>query len=291
MKTYMSNEDRLEEAHRQRSDFIKRLIQGFSSNDKARKSKKSSIPKRIVHFWDDLNHLPEDVQECIESWIPVQISGVELQLYDCARASDYILCKMGRRFARAFGKCYHPAMQSDYFRLCSIFAEGGCYIDADEVYQGGEIDHLFGDERMALHPLCYDMKTDSMVPSAVFCEPGADSSDWIFYFNNNPLVAPPHHPVIKKALMSATAALEDYPPNQYPEIQSTTGPGNLSKALYDHSMTNPEISRELRILMDWEDLATQKWDLSYRNDRRNWRLSNRQPLRTSIQFGANEDQI
>ena len=285
----MRDEDPLEEAHRKRSNFIRGVIQGFPPCEEASRPTQSSLPRRIVHFWDDLDQLPEDVQECIASWGPVQNRGVELQLYDYARASDDILSRMGRRFEGAFARCYHPAMQSDYFRLCTIFAEGGCYIDADEVYRGGEIDHLFGDERLALHPLCYDMKSDAMVPSTIFREPGADSSDWIFYFNNNPLIAPPHHPVIKKALMSATAALEDYPQDQYPEIQSATGPGNLSKAVYEHAMTNPEVYRELRVLRDWEALAIQKWDLSYRNDRRNWRLSNRQPLRSPIQVSENED--
>ena len=170
-------------------------------------------------------------------------------------------------------------MKSDYFRLCFIFMEGGCYIDTDDVYQGAPIEHLFTDGRLKIQPLCYDMSTDKMVPPAVFAEQGADAPGWIFYFNNNPLMAVPGHPILERALSSATHALEENTANDLPEIQSTTGPGNLTKSIFDAATESGEVGCDLFVLRDWETIACSRWPLSYRNDARNWRLSNRRDYR------------
>ena len=139
--------------------------------------------------------MPFDVKECIESWKKLEHSGFELLLFGEWQAREFIRSKLGTRYERAFTMCYHPAMQSDYFRLCYILTEGGCYVDADDVYRGVEIEHLFSDGRLKVQPLCYDMSTDEMVPLSVFTSPAANSLNWIFYFNNNPLIATRSHPV------------------------------------------------------------------------------------------------
>jgi hypothetical protein len=152
--------------------------------------------------------------------------------------------------------------------------EGGCYIDADDIYQGSPIQHLFSDGRLKLQPLCYDMATNEMVPPPLFTEPGANASSWIFYFNNNPLIAISRHPIVEHALAQATLNLEQDMANGLPEIQSTTGPGNITKSIFDAVTENGEIERALLVLCDWENIAKSSWPLSYRNDQRNWRLSN-----------------
>jgi mannosyltransferase OCH1-like enzyme len=227
-----------------------------------------------VQFWDDLDRLPGDVVECIESWRKIEEQGVERLLFDKHQARNFISQKLGSRYKQAYDKCYHPAMQSDYFRLCYILMEGGCYIDADDVYQGSPIQHLFSDGRLKLQPLCYDMATDKMVPPPLFTEPGANALSWIFYFNNNPLIAASGHPIVERALAQATLNLEQDVANGLPEIQSTTGPGNLTKSIFDAVTENGEIERVLLVLCDWENIAKSSWALSYRNDQRNWRLSN-----------------
>ena len=58
------------------------------------------------------------------------------------------------------------------------------------------------------------------------------------------------------------------------EMQSTTGPGNLSKSIFDIVRENAEMEYTLNVLCNWEDTAKCKWELSYRNDSRNWRHSN-----------------
>jgi mannosyltransferase OCH1-like enzyme len=66
---------------------------------------------------------------------------MERILFDKQHARNFIFANLGLRYLYCFDKCYHPAMQSDYFRLCYIFVEGGCYIDTDDVYSGVPIHH------------------------------------------------------------------------------------------------------------------------------------------------------
>jgi mannosyltransferase OCH1-like enzyme len=250
-------------------------VQSSREPDVASSAFSRKPPKRIVQFWNNLDQLPGDVRECIESWRKIEEEGFELFLFDERQARDFIRRNLGPRYEKAYDKCYHPAMQSDYFRLCYVLAEGGCYVDADDVYHGPAIQHLFSDGRLKIQPLCYDMSTDEMVPPSVFTEPGANALSWIFYFNNNPLIAVRGHPIVERALTRATVALERYVVDELPEIQSTTGPGNLTKSIFDAATDNGQIEGVLLVLRDWEGVATSRWPLSYRSDERNWRLANR----------------
>ena len=263
-----------EENHRERSSFVRELVQRSSESAVASSVFARKLPKRIVQFWDDLDRLPGDVGECIESWSKTEEHGIERLLFDKHQAREFIHRRLGPRHKQAYDKCYHPAMQSDYFRLCYILVEGGCYIDADDVFDGSHIQHLFSDGRLKLHPLCYDMATNMMVPTSLFTTPGANAATWIFYFNNNPLIAGSGHPLINRALAQATLSLEKDVTNGLPEIQSTTGPGNLTNSIFDAVTESGEIEQSLLVLRDWENIAKNRWDLGYRNDRRNWRLSN-----------------
>ncbi len=263
-----------QEDHQARSDFVRELVQRFGVHDSVPAAYSTKPPRTIVQFWDDLDQLPGDVRECIESWKKLREQGFEVLLFDNNSARDFVARRLGPRYESAYVKCYHPAMRSDYFRLCYILMEGGCYLDADDVYHGSAIEHLFNDGRLRIQPLCYDISTNQMVPPSVFTELGANASTWIFYFNNNPLIAVNGHPIVKRALAKATEALERPTAGELPEIQSTTGPGNLTKSIFDLATEQGEIERALLILCDWKDIAINKWSLSYRHDARNWRLSN-----------------
>lgn len=263
-----------EENHRARSSFVRGLVQSSGGSAATSSVFAGKIPKRVVQFWDDLDRLPIDVSECIETWRKTEEQGVVRLLFDKYQARDFIRRRLSLRHKRAYDKCYHPAMQSDYFRLCYILVEGGCYIDADDVYDGSQIQHLFSDCRLKIQPLCYDMATNMMVHPSLFARPGANAASWIFYFNNNPLIAGSGHPLIERALAQATLSLEKDVTDGLPEIQSTTGPGNLTKSIFDAATDRSEIEQALLVLCDWENIAKSRWELSYRNDRRNWRLSN-----------------
>jgi mannosyltransferase OCH1-like enzyme len=199
-------------------------------------------------------------------------------LFDEKSARAFIGGSLGARYVHAFERCYHPAMQADYFRLCYLLIEGGFYVDADDVCVGTQIKSLFEDGRLRVQPLCYDIDSGTMVNPSVFLNIDAHHPNWIFYFNNNPLIAHRGHPVIERALRQATDLLELAGEDVLPEIQATTGPGNLSKSIFDIGATSGDVESNLVVLRNWDLLAVSRWPLSHRRDARNWRLSNQQPF-------------
>ena len=265
------------EHHRQRSEFIRNLVQRRPATRCIKGGCGQQTPRTIVQFWHDPCQLPHDIGECIESWLVWETRGFTHRLFDEGTARDFIGGSLGGRHQRAFKRCYHPAMQADYFRLCYLLVEGGFYVDADDVCVSTDINWLFEDGRLKLQPLCYDIASQTMVKASDFLRPEANDANWIFYFNNNPLIAMQRHPIIERALIQATNLLELYDDDALPEIQETTGPGNISRAIFDLRLA-PEknAESELVVLQDWDSIAVSKWPLSHRDDSRNWRLSNRQ---------------
>lgn len=278
-----SNADPLGTGDRARSNFVRELVQRSNETCQVLGAQLTAAPRRIVQFWDDLARLPQDVRKCMESWKTLEQSGFETQVFDEGSAREFIRIQLGSRYANAFDKCYHPSMKSDYFRYSYIFVEGGFYIDADDVYHGTPVDHLFTDGRLKLQPFCYDISTAQMVPPSVFVTPGANQLSWIFYFNTTPLIATRNHPIVERALLNATIALEQETKGELPEVQATTGPGNLTRSVMEVIADESSPEELLLIVRDWEMTSTSRWPLSYRSDKRNWRLSNQQAYRASPQ--------
>ncbi|MBU1689135.1 MAG: hypothetical protein KJ958_08475 [Gammaproteobacteria bacterium] len=264
------------EHHRQRSEFIRNLVQSQFDQQPLNDRHVQGTPRTVVQFWHNQRQLPEDVKECIASWASWETKGFRHRLFDERSAKAFIGHSLGARHEHAFERCYHPAMQADYFRLCYLLVEGGLYVDADDVCVCTDIGCLFDDGRLKVQPLCYDINSGTMVSPSVFLRVDAYASSWIFYFNNNPLIASRGHPIIENALSRATGLLELAGKDELPEIQTTTGPGNLSKSIFDFGTTLGGVESDLMILRDWDSFAVSRWPLSYRNDARNWRLSNQQ---------------
>ena len=267
--------DPLTPEERARSNFVREMVQRREGSELISRTWSIPAPKRIVQFWDDLGRLPDDVKACMESWKQLEHFGFEIEVFDENSAKKFIQRHLGDRYEKAFDKCYHPSMMSDYFRYSYVFVNGGFYIDADDVYHGKPIDQLFEDGRLKLQPFCYDIATCQMVPPSIFTELGANQPGWIFYFNTTPLIASPHHPIVERALLNATLSLETALVTGLPEVQATTGPGNLTRSVFE-MLTEGCSSDALFVAHDWERMSTSQWPLSYRNDSRNWRLSNQQ---------------
>lgn len=279
--TSMRSEPDSPEHHRQRSEFIRSLVQKSQAPQTA-VGEAQGVPNTIVQFWHDLAQLPEDVRECISSWSRWKTHGFAHRVFDMTGAREFIGSSLGVDYAHALTRCYHPAMQADYFRLCYLFVEGGLYVDADDVCIASDIASLFHGCRLKVQPLCYDIGSDSMVSPTEFLQPGANDEGWIFYFNNNPLIARQGDPVIERALERATQLLHSAADGEFPEIQSTTGPGNLSRTIFQLGATSAIDDRVL-VLHDWDSTAVSRWPLSYRRDERNWRLSNGKRFHVAVQ--------
>lgn len=261
-----------------RSQFVRQLVEGCAASGFAH-DESASIPKTIIQFWDDASFVPSDVADCMNSWRQLGKEGYEYICFDDQSARNFISSELGSIYAEAFDSCYHPAMRSDYFRICYLFMAGGCYVDADDVFTGENIDYLFSDVELKLQPLCYDCETAGMVEPDVFANPDRHSDSWIYYFNNNPIISPPKNPILEYAIAHATRVLL-CERNTHPEIQSTTGPGNLTASLVARLATMIPKGNEERpaILKEWGRHARTVWELSYREDVRNWRLSNQKPF-------------
>lgn len=263
-----------EDDHILRSAFIRELmLQQLREGALTRPlgGHRAAIPQTLVRYWHDARLLPADVRDCLDSWEALRADGFELHTFDDASATAYIAERYGEAERTAFRRCRHPAMRSDYFRLCFVLAQGGLYVDADDVLISDGWQVLFADSRLKLQPLCYDLDARAMLPSAEIWQPDQPTTGRIFYVNNNPIAAPPGHPLLRRALERSTRLLLGDDPR--PEIQSTTGPGNLTAALAAHANDLRVVGAlpDFELLRNWGEIAETRWDLSYRNDARNWR--------------------
>lgn len=265
-----------EEDERLRSDFIRQITlrqlgRNRASSTCERKEDAELIPRTLVRFWHDPYDVPPDVRRCLESWDGLRDEGFSFRMFDDTSATTYIAERYGPRELAAFGRCRHPAMRSDYLRVCFVLAEGGLYVDADDVLRGDGWNEVFRDGTLKVHPLGYDLIAGGMVPTSELRRADCPTDGRIFYVNNNPIAAPAGHPVLQRALRRATDnLLEDGPA---PEIQATTGPGNLTTVLAAHARESQSSGTgpDFELLLNWEETAEPCWDLAYRSDARNWR--------------------
>lgn len=247
-----------------KSSTIRRLL--LEQDDNWIEPFKVTIPKIIVRYWHDSANLPLDVEKCLKSWNTLEASGFKLLLFNDTSADFFIRNHLGKRHTKAFRACGHPAMRCDYFRMCFMVTEGGFYVDADDIYCGKGWETLYRDDTLKVQPLCYDIPTAEMVATDELWQRDALVDGRIFYLNNNPLVSPPGHPILRHALERATVLLAGDGPF---DIQATTGPGNLTASLVEH--VNSSKRRDFTFVRNWHEIGQTIWDLSYRQDDRNWR--------------------
>lgn len=249
-------------------DKRSRLIYDFLQIPKIPNIIDVTIPKVIVQYWHLLDELPNDVLKCIESWKILKDKGFQFKFFDDDSAKKFIHKHLDEEYLISYLKCHHPAMRCDYFRLCYLYICGGFYVDSDELYLNKEIDFLFNNNNIKIQPFCYSIKQGKMVEKENYFHKPYDVTK-IYYFNNNPIIAPPNHPLISIALKRATHKLMSE--ENIFDIQSTTGPGNLSASIVYYLLSG---KNEIEIIDDWNFISKSPWSLNYRNDDRNWRLYN-----------------
>jgi hypothetical protein len=96
----MESNGATKEDHSARSSFVRGLVQRSGDPIVASSIFTRKPPKRIVQFWDDMDRLPGDVGECIETWRKAEEQGVERVLFDKRQAGDFIRRRLGARHKR-----------------------------------------------------------------------------------------------------------------------------------------------------------------------------------------------
>lgn len=255
---------------RRRSRYVRELLRA-PAEVASDASAPSRIPKVVVQYWHDAADIPPDVEACMSSWDVLQLGGVSRRVFEDRTARAFIADELTEDHVLAFERCHHPAMRCDYFRLCYIHRLGGLYVDADDVMLG-DVSWVFDGACLKVRPLCYDLSSQTMANLEDALGEGGRLDERIFYFNNNPLAAPAGHPIVGDALQRATEMLLRGG-RAIADIQSTTGPGNLTACLVSHDINRRAggCGRDFEILMGWDDVAVSVWPLSYRDDYRNWR--------------------
>jgi hypothetical protein len=183
----------------------------------------ATMPPRIVQFWD-APEPPEDVAELMRGW-PALNPDWEYVRFDAPRAFAFLRAHYVPMVAAAFARAKHPASQADLFRLAYLNLHGGLYVDADD---------------RCLGPL------EAIVP------PGVALLTWQEGYStlaNNLLGAAPGHPVIRRALAGAVAALNR---RDSDSLWLATGPGLLTRAfaadLAETVLTQAEWLRGVAVL-------------------------------------------
>jgi len=94
-----------------------------------------------------------DVRNCLKSWDALRDEGFAFRMF--GDASQPLTSLSGLVLGtRRFCAVQHPAMRSDYLRMCFVLAEGGLYVDADDVLGGAVQESLSTATEGAA--LCYD---------------------------------------------------------------------------------------------------------------------------------------
>lgn len=102
----MNTSNPTEESHRARSSFVRGLMQRSGGSAVASSAFARKLPKRIVQFWDDLDRLPGDVGECIDTWRKIEEKGIERLLFDKYQAREFIFLRCLKRQSKPCLECY-----------------------------------------------------------------------------------------------------------------------------------------------------------------------------------------
>jgi mannosyltransferase OCH1-like enzyme len=197
--------------------------------------------------------------------------------FSSADARAFIETHFPEEFATAYGKCWHPAMQADFFRLCYLYRNGGAYIDADDVPTGRlpEFD-LAGDQFLALRPLIHSTESGEKVALATsaYLERPESYPNVEVYFNNSPIMCTPRNQVLYLALIRAKSLLLSGRAEAI-GIHDSTGPTTLSLSVVLHLLNcGTSGRRPVDILsIDWDFYARvgTEAELAYKRDGRDWR--------------------
>ena len=169
------------------------------------------IPRVITQFWNDPEP-PADIQALMTSWTRSD-PAFEIDVFDDARAREFLREHYNPDVARAFNWAREPAQRADIFRLARLFTVGGYFIDADDRAREGLAAHV--------------------PPNVGFFAHQEDLGS----IGNNVIGAVPGHPAVETALHEAVAAVLR---GDQDIIWLSTGPGLLTRSLARWFAETPE---------------------------------------------------
>lgn len=181
------------------------------------------IPRSIFQYWDTPD-IPAAVSQVMESW--QRCPGYNYIRMDHKEALIFLRDRLGPQYARAFSLANHAAEECDFLRLCWLWAEGGIYVDSDDM-RIGDLGGLLARGGGAI----------------MFMEPYGS-------IDNNLLCARPGHPLLRIAMDMACQSLLA---RENDSTWAKTGPGLITRAtaVYLEQVPQKKALQDLSILPGW----------------------------------------
>ncbi len=200
-----------------------------------------------MQYWDSAE-VPAELAALMRGWRDAH-PRYGYRRFDAAAAQDFLAEACPAATLLAYRRAREPAQKADLFRLAWLFAEGGCYIDADD---------------RCLAPL------DTVLPPAAGLVLYQEDYGTV---GNNVIAAAPQHPVTGLALELAVSAINR---GDGDLLWFSTGPGLLTRALArtiaGPALTLPAWLRRLRILSRGElhQAVGMHCQVGYKTTERHW---------------------
>lgn len=192
-----------------------------------------SIPKHVVQFWDSPDP-PDDVRAAMDGLRAIN-PDFTFQLECDASARAFIQDHYGAEITALYDACPHPAMRSDFWRLCHLNLKGGIYIDADVVARAPLTDITRGTDFRTL--LSYSV-----------------GSPWCL--DNDVLIQEAGHPLMRHIMETMFQRVRHVlETGSFENVWVSTGPGAMvvgtmnwiARALHGHEIPFSGINRFLSI--------------------------------------------
>jgi mannosyltransferase OCH1-like enzyme len=226
------------------SHFFRRTLERFTAGQAPALPVVERIPRRLFLYWDR-----DPPAEVLANFDHLRaLAHFDIQIYDHARAVDFLYSYFGRETRDIFLELRHPAAACDFWRVHALFAYGGYYLDADlQIADIAGVLHLFSGCREV-----YMVTHDYVVHNDFF---GCVAES----------------PTLAECISILTNNCYRFPELT---IAMKTGPGVFQRAL------NRRYHRALRFCESPPDLhvfeegifqrVARVLDMPYRNDARNW---------------------
>ncbi|WP_082729609.1 glycosyltransferase [Burkholderia sp. FL-7-2-10-S1-D7] len=229
---------------------------------------------KIIQYWDS-KEIPDDVREFMGCWEAQY--GNRYVKFDGDSAEEFIRRNYPEEFALAYAQCWHPAMKSDFFRLCYIYQNGGCYVDADELplKELPAID-LRSENILMLRPFIRINNGAEHVNLSIssYIERYDEYKNAEVYFANAPIIASPKNEIILFALRRAKDIILSARKYEM-SLHDIAGPTGLSLSIVAYFLSYGfKGGRPVSVAsIDWARFARSGSDreLAYKRDHRDWR--------------------